>query len=78
MKCATDDWKPAREVKTSSDSIRFGHGQISHKLSCRKKVMEFILAFSLGLVKEIYLSISSGKLNLDVIYVILFAFWLKL
>lgn len=40
--------------------------------------MEFILAFSLGLVKEIYLSISSGKLNLDVIYIILFAFWLKL
>ena len=29
--CATDDWKPAREVKTSSDSIRFVHGQISHK-----------------------------------------------
>ena len=25
--------------------------------------MEFILAFSLGLVKEIYLSISSGKLK---------------
>ena len=40
--------------------------------------MEFILAFSLGLVKEIYWSISSGKLNLDAICIFLFAFWLKL
>lgn len=30
--------------------------------------MEFILAFSLGLVKEIYWSISSGKLKLDALY----------
>lgn len=35
---------------------------------CGGKDMEFILAFSLGLVKEIYWSISSGKLKLDALY----------
>lgn len=40
--------------------------------------MEFIFVFLFGLVKEIYLLISSGKLNFDVIYIIFFVFWLKL
>lgn len=78
MKCVIDDWKLVREVKISFDFICFGYGEISYKLLCCKKVMEFIFVFLFGLVKEIYLLISSGKLNFDVIYVIFFVFWLKL
>lgn len=38
--------------------------------------MEFILAFSLGLVKEIYLSISSGKLKPDIFLILIL--WVNL
>ena len=45
--CVIDDRKPAREVKTSSDSIRFGHGQITHKLFAVKRLWSLSSRFHL-------------------------------